>query len=261
MASLLDRACRVRENQSSGAAHTLLRSPSSCPTQTPSANSSSSNDACMPKVSPVMPLSPYTPRALPRYPASLFPRSLSGCWVLGTTRPLLLSPSCQTPYAHAMIVHRTIVKFCQSNAPKIEIDHVPILRETHPSPNETGSRSRKPVKPPTERWVLERALEVWERMHPSLENIGRYGSNSGGGGNGAPFPKTFDSVLKVYQLSQPDLSLMYDVVMLDEAQDINECQADIISRQTKCRVIVVGDPHQARETDTCRLISLVGIFF
>ena len=157
-----------------------------------------------------------------------------------------------------MIVHRTIVKFCQSNAPTVSMKHVWIPPPTPPSPYKTGSRSRRVTKPPTERWVLERALEVWERMHPSLENIGRSGSNSGGG-NGAPFPKTFDSVLKVYQLSQPDLSPMYDVIMLDEAQDINECQADIISRQTKCRVIVVGDPHQARETDTCRLSRWFGI--
>lgn len=156
----------------------------------------------------------------------------------------LCPPFAKTPYSHAMIVHRTIVKFCESDAPKITLDHVWIT----PSPYKTGSRSRRPVKPPTEPWVLARALEVWERMHPSLENARNLGDGRGGGGDGGvPISKTFDSVLKVFQLSQPDLSPKYDLIMLDEAQDINGCQADIISRQTKCRVIVVGDPHQARE--------------
>lgn len=42
------------------------------------------------------------------------------------------------------------------------------------------------------------------------------------------------------------MSHSYDLIMLDEAQDIDECQADIIGNQTNCRVIVVGDPHQVR---------------
>lgn len=63
---------------------------------------------------------------------------------------------------------------------------------------------------------------------------------------GDVLPKTYNSVLKEFQLRSPDLSSKYDVIMLDEAQDINPCQADIIGNQTNCRVIVVGDPHQVR---------------
>lgn len=152
----------------------------------------------------------------------------------------------QTPYSHAMVVHRTIEKFCQSAASMITMKHVWIPPATPASPYKSGSRSRKAIKPPTERWVLESARDVWERMHPS----GEPAAGCGGGGGGTLIPTTYESVLKVYQLFATDLSThKYDVVMLDEAQDINDCQADIISRQSNCRVIVVGDPHQARQDE------------
>jgi len=50
-----------------------------------------------------------------------------------------------------------------------------------------------------------------------------------------------DGYLKLYQLSGPVLP--YDVILLDEAQDINPVIADIVLRQPVAR-IVVGDSHQ-----------------
>lgn len=50
--------------------------------------------------------------------------------------------------------------------------------------------------------------------------------------------------VKLYQLSRPNLSLAYDVVMLDEAQDANACVRDIVLRQ-RCPRIFVGDANQA----------------
>jgi superfamily I DNA/RNA helicase len=52
---------------------------------------------------------------------------------------------------------------------------------------------------------------------------------------------THDTYLKLYQLSQPDLS-KYEIIYLDEAQDTNDCVLDIIKRQKK--VVFVGDKRQ-----------------
>jgi adenylate kinase len=54
---------------------------------------------------------------------------------------------------------------------------------------------------------------------------------------------THDTYLKLYQLSKPDLS-GYEILYLDEGQDTNECVLDIILRQTKPKIVVVGDQFQ-----------------
>lgn len=51
-----------------------------------------------------------------------------------------------------------------------------------------------------------------------------------------------DGYLKLYQLSRPRLN--YDILLLDEAQDVNPCTADIILSQEGVSKIVVGDHHQ-----------------
>lgn len=53
---------------------------------------------------------------------------------------------------------------------------------------------------------------------------------------------THDTYLKLYQLSNPDLSA-YATIYLDEAQDTNMCVLDIVSRQTS-KIVLVGDEHQ-----------------
>ncbi|MFV1944157.1 UvrD-helicase domain-containing protein [Pseudomonas luteola] len=53
-----------------------------------------------------------------------------------------------------------------------------------------------------------------------------------------------DVYLKQYQLSRPDLSAQYSVILFDEGQDSNELTTDIVFSQTKARVITVGDEHQ-----------------
>ncbi|CAM9183511.1 unnamed protein product, partial [Laminaria digitata] len=65
---------------------------------------------------------------------------------------------------------------------------------------------------------------------------------------------TYAGVMKLFQLKQKDerlreksekeLGAEFGVIMLDEAQDINDCTADIVLGQTKCGIIIVGDPHQ-----------------
>lgn len=53
-----------------------------------------------------------------------------------------------------------------------------------------------------------------------------------------------DHYLKMYQLSFPDLSDTYDVILFDEAQDANALTASIVGNQTRCRKVVVGDEQQ-----------------
>ncbi|PKS77787.1 UvrD-helicase domain-containing protein, partial [Klebsiella pneumoniae] len=58
-----------------------------------------------------------------------------------------------------------------------------------------------------------------------------------------PFPMVHDGYLKLYQLSHPNLSLRYQVILFDEAQDANPVTSDIVIRQ-RSRTILVGDVHQ-----------------
>ena len=55
---------------------------------------------------------------------------------------------------------------------------------------------------------------------------------------------THDTYLKLYQLSKPDLS-RYEVLYLDECQDVNAVVLDIFLRQVgRCRLYAVGDGFQ-----------------
>lgn len=60
---------------------------------------------------------------------------------------------------------------------------------------------------------------------------------------GSSLPISHDVYLKLYQLSKPNLSNKYDVILFDECQDANPLLLDIITRQ-KCQKIYVGDEHQ-----------------
>lgn len=57
------------------------------------------------------------------------------------------------------------------------------------------------------------------------------------------FPVVHDAYLKLYQLSEPNLS-RYDMIMFDEAQDANPVTTDILMRQKNIYRVLVGDPHQ-----------------
>lgn len=55
-------------------------------------------------------------------------------------------------------------------------------------------------------------------------------------------PYVHDAYLKEYQLSYPTLN--YDVILIDEAQDCNDCMADIVMRQTNAYKVFFGDIYQ-----------------
>ncbi|WP_034950402.1 UvrD-helicase domain-containing protein [Erwinia oleae] len=57
------------------------------------------------------------------------------------------------------------------------------------------------------------------------------------------FPVTHDVYLKLYQLSQPDLSKRWQTVLFDEGQDANPVTQSLVLAQ-RCHVVLVGDRHQ-----------------
>ncbi|ABV20119.1 conserved hypothetical protein [Escherichia coli O139:H28 str. E24377A] len=57
------------------------------------------------------------------------------------------------------------------------------------------------------------------------------------------FPVTHDTYLKLFQLSSPDLSRRWDIILFDEAQDANPVTSALVLSQP-CRVILVGDRYQ-----------------
>lgn len=76
-------------------------------------------------------------------------------------------------------------------------------------------------------YVIERAAEYWQRCTERGSNL----------------PIEHDFYLKMYQLSNPDLSGVYDFILFDECQDANHVLLDILLKQ-KCQKIYVGDEHQ-----------------
>ncbi|CAI0963171.1 UvrD-helicase domain-containing protein [Serratia quinivorans] len=57
------------------------------------------------------------------------------------------------------------------------------------------------------------------------------------------FPVTHDVYLKLYQLSNPDLSKRWQTLLFDEAQDANPVTQSLVLAQ-HCNVVLVGDRHQ-----------------
>lgn len=56
-------------------------------------------------------------------------------------------------------------------------------------------------------------------------------------------PCTNNTILKMYQLSNPALDKQYDIILFDEGQDANPVTLDIVLNNS-CQKIIVGDDHQ-----------------
>lgn len=56
-------------------------------------------------------------------------------------------------------------------------------------------------------------------------------------------PCTNNTLLKLYQMSNPALDAVYDIILFDEAQDANPVTLDILLNN-KCAKLFVGDKHQ-----------------
>ncbi|WP_175773284.1 UvrD-helicase domain-containing protein [Paraburkholderia phenazinium] len=96
------------------------------------------------------------------------------------------------------------------------------------STDENLDRSHGEGEPMTSE-LLELAQQIWASMRDPFN---------------LALPMSHDGYLKLYQLSRPDLSKHYDIVLFDEAQDANPVTVDIVLSQ-RCKVVLVGDPHQS----------------
>ena len=126
----------------------------------------------------------------------------------------------------AKVVLDTLNKYWNSKDDEMTENHV---RHMNPPPK----------SPPSDEWVLQGAQLAWARMKVVPKNLP----------SAQRLQMTHSGLLKMFQLTQkcqPTLRRDHDVIMLDEAQDSNDCIADIVLRQTDngCGVILVGDPHQ-----------------
>ncbi|WDB63232.1 UvrD-helicase domain-containing protein (plasmid) [Escherichia albertii] len=75
--------------------------------------------------------------------------------------------------------------------------------------------------------VLPLAVRLWHRMCDRSDD----------------FPVVHDLYLKLYQLSQPDLSAKYDEILFDEAQDASPVISDLVLRH-RGTLVMVGAQHQ-----------------
>ena len=118
-------------------------------------------------------------------------------------------------YEEAKFAIDTLLKYLGSINREISRDHVP-----------KGAlsfyRTRRTPMPD----IVKLANDLWNRMcDPEDDSLGML----------------HDGYLKLYQLSNPVLS--FDVIMIDEGQDLNPCQAYIGLKQNVARIIA-GDSHQ-----------------
>ena len=125
------------------------------------------------------------------------------------------------PSTVAAYVLRTMERFMQSSDARIRADtHVPrtLAQYTDLSP----------------RAVAEAAEVLWELVCAGRTRSGR------------AVPCPHDAYVKLLHLRRPAQCFHgYDVLLLDEAQDLSACQTSILLRaRGECGVVVVGDVHQ-----------------
>jgi len=123
----------------------------------------------------------------------------------------------------AAMVRKTLNNFMCSK-------EVEFSREEH-VPSSWPEARGLPVAPEVQDTVLQAAVSAWDAMaDPSSTRL----------------RITHDGYLKVWQISNPNLQWVWehDVLLIDEAQDMNPAMLDIFLKQTKTPKIFVGDPHQ-----------------
>jgi len=129
-------------------------------------------------------------------------------------------------YHRAAMIMDTLKNFYNSKDEMVELKH---------SPEDwvVGSKNREsiPVSPLQRQGLVEDAAKVWNILRKKMNDRVKFDHSS---------------CMKEFQLSQPNLRRWagpHDVLLLDEAQDMNPCMLDVCLNQ-RCPKIVVGDHHQ-----------------
>ena len=129
------------------------------------------------------------------------------------------------PYL-GLMVKDMVARFEQSGDQEINSDHFPVKYEKDLVGRYNSDVDMKKVKA----LVFSVAKKLW---------AARIDKDS-------PVLISHDTYLKLYQLSQPDLSANYKVIYVDESQDSNGVTlALVLSHKNKCKLVFVGDNRQA----------------
>lgn len=124
-----------------------------------------------------------------------------------------------------LIIKDTVGRFEFSADPSICADNIPY---NHIKDLEKKYGKNLPKKQ-FKKFILKYALRLWEERTDKYSDV----------------CCTHNTYLKLYQLSNPDLSKEYDVLYVDEFQDTNPVTNHIVKSQIgKCKVLVVGDKFQ-----------------
>lgn len=118
----------------------------------------------------------------------------------------------------AFAVVRTLVRWCQTDRPRVEPDHVP-------GPMLAGLKSKR-ERNAAAKTAASVANAIWERIADQNSRL----------------PITHDFYLKAFALGKP--ALPYDAILFDEAQDANGVLLGLVHPQG-AQQIYVGDTHQA----------------
>ena len=137
----------------------------------------------------------------------------------------------------ALVKHIGIRKLYDCEQEELAMKALKILRHFVQSSYSLSYLNPKPLKAyqdedeqkeaEIDRYIEEIAYNYWDRCTKKDSDL----------------PINHDVYLKMYQLSNPDLSALYDVILFDECQDANPVLLDIVTKQ-KCQKIYVGDEHQ-----------------
>lgn len=119
----------------------------------------------------------------------------------------------------AAIVKKTLETFISSSDDTLANAHYP-----HSAPITLNAAN--PITPTS---AIQKAKVVWDAMCDIDNNeVGM----------------THDAYLKIFQLMRYDLSQKFDKILVDEGQDISAASLAFLAHQTKCKIIIVGDPDQ-----------------
>ncbi|KAJ8302398.1 hypothetical protein KUTeg_021385 [Tegillarca granosa] len=124
-------------------------------------------------------------------------------------------------FVRAKFVLDTLNTFLASDDSEIMGIHVP----TEVMNEKNGQMV--PLEEQKKQWYIKDAEFLWNRMVDLQDK---------------KVPMTFDGYLKLYQLSKPKLKY-YDMLLIDEAQDLTPAITDILLSQQQAKILV-GDPHQ-----------------
>ena len=134
-------------------------------------------------------------------------------------------------FQRAAMVTETLSGFCMSIDEKVEVKHTP--KEWQVGKKQKDNRA---VPHGARVQLAEDAEKVWQLIVKGRKVAAKFDHKSS---------------MKKFQLARPDIaqfvkkdgSYEYEVLLLDEAQDMNPAMLDICLNQEKPK-IVVGDPHQ-----------------